>query len=78
MAIVKDETGSIKSEKDYFMASEDESQRLSNQHKVIKDAMPCGNLVCAPINLSSGHLRVLDSGTADGKRKHSHDHIQCV
>ncbi|KAH8704452.1 hypothetical protein GQ44DRAFT_732403 [Phaeosphaeriaceae sp. PMI808] len=47
----------------YFLKSEEEVSRLSNQHDIIKDGM--NGLVLAPINLSKP-LRVLDSGTADG------------
>jgi hypothetical protein len=49
----------------YFMASDDEISRLSNQHNVIKDAM--GGLLLAPIDLSAKPLRILDSATADGR-----------
>lgn len=48
----------------YFLKSEEEVSRLSNQHDIIKDGM--NGLVLAPIDLSKP-LRVLDSGTADGK-----------
>lgn len=48
---------------DYFLESEEEISRLSNQHDVIKDEM--GGLILAPIDLSQP-LRVLDSATADG------------
>lgn len=49
----------------YFLASDDEISRLSNQHNVIKDAM--GGLLLAPIDLSAKPLRILDSATADGR-----------
>jgi hypothetical protein len=62
-----DKNDLTEAKKEYFMASGEELRRLSSQHMVIKAAMPGGNLVCAPIDMSSGHLRVLDSGTADGK-----------
>ena len=47
----------------YFLKSEEETNRLANQHDVIKDEM--GGLVLAPLNLSKP-LRILDSATADG------------
>lgn len=49
---------------DYFLESEEEINRLANQHNIIKDEM--GSLVLAPIDLSMP-LRILDSGTADGR-----------
>jgi hypothetical protein len=47
----------------YFLESEQETNRLANQHNVIKDEM--GGLVLAPLDLSTP-LRILDSATADG------------
>lgn len=55
-------------EHDYFLEGSEESSRLSNQHEIIKDAM--GRLVLAPIELSKSPLKILDSGTADGKCVH--------
>ena len=54
-----------KANPDYFMKSEEENSRLSNQHEVIKDAMG-GQLVHAPLDLTAQSLCVLDTGTADG------------
>ncbi|CAI6337033.1 unnamed protein product [Periconia digitata] len=59
-------TDHVKEKEDYFMASDEEAQRLSNQHWVIKDAMPSKQLVCAPVDMSRDQLCILDSGTADG------------
>lgn len=60
------EDNATQDKRDYFMASEEESERLSNQHMVIKDAMPGGRLICPTLNFSGSPLRILDSGTADG------------
>ncbi|MCJ1380210.1 hypothetical protein MMC17_003313 [Xylographa soralifera] len=49
---------------DYILDNEEEMGRLSNQHGVIKNAM--GGLLLAPVDLSAGPLRILDSATADG------------
>jgi len=49
---------------DYFLASEEEMNRLSSQHSVVKNAM--GGLLLFPVDHSKGSLRILDSGTADG------------
>ncbi|KAI1653950.1 S-adenosyl-L-methionine-dependent methyltransferase [Daldinia decipiens] len=43
--------------------NEGELQRLADQHDVLKASM--GTLVLAPVDFSN-HLRILDSGTADG------------
>lgn len=51
-------------ESNYFLKSNEEVNRLKNQHEVIKVAM--GGLVIAPVDLSSAPLRILDSATADG------------
>jgi hypothetical protein len=48
----------------YPMKKDEEVKRLANQHEVIKDAM--GKLLFAKVDISSGPLRILDSGTADG------------
>jgi len=55
----------VDSRADYFLASDEEMNRLSNQHSVIKDAMG-GRLLLLPVDHSAGALRILDSGTADG------------
>lgn len=52
----------------YILESDDESDRLSNQHEVIKAAMG-GTLLRTPLNFTSEPLRILDSGTADGQSK---------
>lgn len=46
-------------------ANSREMERLSKQHDVIKNAM--GGLLLVPAGLSTGNLRILDSGTADGQ-----------
>lgn len=51
---------------DYPLDNDDEAKRLSDQHAVIKSYMN-GKLIMAPIDLSNPNLRVLDSGTADGR-----------
>lgn len=63
---------------DYILASEEEVSRLSNQHKVVIDAM--GGFFFAPIDLSAKSLQILDSATADGMFPKipnlSHHHLQ--
>jgi tRNA1(Val) A37 N6-methylase TrmN6 len=46
-------------------ASDDEIQRLTDQHVMLKSGMG-GTLVVAPIDLSRPGLRILDSGTGNG------------
>ncbi|KAI0392800.1 S-adenosyl-L-methionine-dependent methyltransferase [Xylariaceae sp. FL0594] len=54
-------------EKTYYPLDNDqEARRLADQHDLLKFFMG-GRLIVAPIDLSQQNLRVLDSGTADGK-----------
>ncbi|KAJ8069781.1 hypothetical protein OCU04_000197 [Sclerotinia nivalis] len=48
----------------YVLANDEEMNRLSTQHYVIKDAM--GGLLMVPVDHTTEGLRILDSGTADG------------
>ena len=59
-------TGSTPADDGYFMASDDEMNRLENNHYIIKDAMG-GTLLLSPIDITTNSLRILDSATADGK-----------
>ena len=50
---------------EYYLAYHvEEVARLGAQHEVFLKSM--GRLVVAPIDLTRHHLRVLDTGTADG------------
>ena len=52
----------------YFMeGNAAEILRLSFQHEVLKEYV--GKLVLAPIDLDKPALRVIDSATADGKKR---------
>ena len=54
-----------KQESKYWMESEGERNRLASNHFIAKDAMG-GRLVRALVDFSRP-LKILDSGTADGK-----------
>jgi len=48
-----------------FGANQSEVERLDMQHAVVYDSMP--QLVCAPLDLSKGGLRILDQATGSGE-----------
>lgn len=54
-----------KQESKYWMESEGERKRLASNHFIAKDAMG-GKLVRALVDFSQP-VKILDSGTADGK-----------
>ena len=54
-----------KQDSKYWMESEGERKRLASNHFIVKDEMG-GKLVLAPVDFSRP-VKVLDSGTADGK-----------
>lgn len=64
------EAAGVTSEKDtglnYFLEGSDEVKRLEQQHPVIKASMG-GRLILAPIDFGRKDMRILDSGTSDGK-----------
>lgn len=53
----------------YPLENSNETKRLQNQHELYKDEMG-GRLVLAPIDVKTSPLRILDSGTADGRLWH--------
>jgi len=50
----------------YFLENDKEAKRLRQNHECMKNQMG-GKLIVAPLDLKQSDLRILDTGTSDGK-----------
>ena len=59
---------SRKDSEEYSRKNDKEMERLEQLYPVLKQALG-GQLLMPPIDLSAGKKRILDSGTANGRRQ---------